>query len=140
MKHVLRKSLFIAVALCVSPLGPCGDLPGEWLLQVENPRHQVVATLKVQFTEVHAESCMGGDWKVVRVVSAKSKAKGFFPVSDPLAYRIEGGQLTLGRNQVCDAYLWLQGPLGKSSVQGDYFVLGLGGSSPLGYFTLRPSR
>jgi hypothetical protein len=140
MKHIVRKFLFIAAALCVSPIALCGDLPGEWLLHVQNPEHQVVAALKVQFTGERAESCMSGDWKVVRVVSATSKVKGFFPISDPLAYRIEGGQLTIGRNQVCDAYLWLQGSLGKPSVKGDYFSLGLGGSSPLGYFTLSHSE
>ena len=118
----------------------CSDLPGVWILQVQNPKHQVVATLKLQFTDEHANSCMSGEWKVVKVLAAKANVKGFYPVSDPLSYRIDKGQLTIGRNEVCDAYLWLQGPVGGISVQGDYFSLGLGGSSPLGYFKLSRSK
>lgn len=83
---------------------------------------------------------MSGEWKSVKVLAAKTKDKGFYPVSDTLSYHIDKGQLTIGRNEVCDAYLWLQGPIGATSVQGDYFSLGLGGSSPLGHFKLSRSK
>ena len=118
----------------------CSDLPGVWILQVQNPKHQVVATLKLQFTDKVANSCMSGEWKAVKVLATKTKVKGFYPASDPLSYRIDKGRLTIGRNEVCDAYLWLQGSVGATSVQGDYFSLGLGGSSPLGHFELSRSK
>lgn len=140
MKSMLRQAFLVAVALCVSPAALCNDLPGVWILQVQNPKHQIVATLKVQFTDAPANSCMSGNWKVLRVLSAKTKTKGFFPISDPLSYQIENGQLTIGRNEVCDAYLQLEGSLGGALIQGDYFSLGLGGSSPLGYFKLSHSK
>ena len=136
MKNMLRQALLVAVALCMSPVALCNDLPGVWILQVQNPKHQVVATLNVQFTDAPAKSCMSGNWKVLRVLSAKANTKGFFPVSDPLSYQIENGQLTIGRTEVCDGYLQLQASLGGRLIQGDYFSLGLGGSSPLGYFKL----
>jgi hypothetical protein len=132
-----RLALFVVALFCMPAVALCGSLPGVWLVQVQNPKHQVVATLKVQFTDTRAEnSCMAGNWNTVRVLSAATKVKDFFPVSDPLAYQIKDGQITLGRNVVCDGYLWLQGPLHGSAAQGDYFSLGLGGTSPLGHFTL----
>jgi hypothetical protein len=140
MKNVLPHVLFIAIALRVSPAILGHELPGEWILQVQNPKHQLVATLKVQFTDTRAESCMSGDWKVLKVVSAKSTIKDFSPILEPLSYQIKNGKLTIGRNQICDAYLWLQGAIDGSSVQGDYFSLGLGSRSPLGYFKLSRSK
>jgi len=83
---------------------------------------------------------MGGEWKVLKVVSATTRDKNFFPTSDSLSYQIENKQLTMGRNELCDGYLWLQGALGGTSISGDYFSLGLGGSSPLGYFNLSQAR
>ena len=140
MKTFVRRTLLVAAALCVSSVALCNDLSGVWLLRVENAKHRVVATLKVQFTDAVANSCMVGDWKVLKVLSATAKAKDFFPVSDPLSYQIAHGQLTIGRNEICDGYLQLQGPIGGSLIKGDYFSLGLLGSSPLGYFTLSRSK
>jgi len=136
MPKSLRKALFVAVSLFLPGVVFSTELTGTWTLSVENPDHVVLANLRVEFTEKPAKSCMSGDWKVVRVVSAKTTDKQFFPASDPLPYRIENNQLTIGRNQVCDDYLWLQGPIEGPSVSGEYFSLGLGGTAPLGRFHL----
>jgi hypothetical protein len=134
------RAIFIAASLFLSNAVCSSDLPGQWTLSIENPEHGVVATLKVKFTDKPARSCMAGEWKVLKVVSATTQDKNFFPTSEPLSYQIENKQLTIGRNELCDAYLWLQGPLGGPSVKGDYISLGLGGGSPLGYFDLSPAR
>lgn len=140
MTKSLLRAIFIAASLFLSTAVFSSELPGQWTLSVENPEHLVVATLTVEFTDNKAASCMGGEWKILRVVSATTRDKKFFPTSDPLSYQIENKQLTIGRNELCDAYLWLQGPLGEPSVRGDYFSLGLGGSAPLGYFNLSQAR
>lgn len=137
---ILLRSLFMAASLFASSAVCCQDLSGKWTLYVENPGHQVVMTLTVKFTSDAAASCMSGEWKVVKVVSTTTEDKNFFPASEPLSYRVENGQLTIGRNGICDAYLWLQGALGEASVQGDYFSLGLGGSYPLGHFKMSPAK
>ena len=131
---------FTAASIFASAAALCTNLSGQWVLYIENPGHGVVATANVEFTDEIAASCMSGEWKVVKVVSTTTKDKEFFPVSEPLSYRIENGQLTIGRNEVCDAYLWLQGRLGGTSVHGRYFSLGLGGRSPRGYFKLRQAK
>ena len=83
---------------------------------------------------------MSGEWKVVDVISTTTKDKKFFPAAEPLSYRIENDQLTIGRNEICDAYLWLQGKLTGSTAQGSYFSLWLGGSSSRGYFKLSQTK
>lgn len=138
-RSFIRTVAFTAM-LCASVAAVGGELPGKWILDVQDPGHSVVATLEVEFTDVPASACMSGRWKVVKVLSTNTRDAGFFPVTDPLSYQVESGKLTIGSNGVCDGYLWLQGPLGKASMKGDYFSLGLGGSSPLGYFTMRPAK
>jgi hypothetical protein len=135
MKPLLQ-SIFILASLLLSEAAYSADISGQWTLSVENPEHRVVAILKVEFTNEKAASCMAGEWKVLKVISATTKDKDFFPTEDPLSYRIEDKQLTIGRNEVCDAYLWLRGALGGTSVRGNYFSLGLEGANPLGYFNL----
>jgi hypothetical protein len=140
MAKSLRRALFVAVSLFLPGVVFSTELPGKWVLSIENVDHVVLATLKVEFTEKPSRSCMSGEWKVVKVVSAKTTDKQFFPASDPLSYRIENNQLTIGRNQVCDDYLWLQGSLEGPSASGDYFSLGLGESAPLGHFKLLQAK
>ncbi|UPG83907.1 hypothetical protein L2Y94_11110 [Luteibacter aegosomatis] len=136
----LLGALLIGAGFFLSDVAFGDELPGKWTLSIENPEHVVVATLTVKFTDKPARSCMRGEWKVLKVVSAKTRDPHFFPASDPLSYRIEGSQLTMGRNELCDAYLWLRGSLGGPSVKGDYFSLGLEGSAPRGYFEMSPAR
>jgi hypothetical protein len=136
MTKPLLRSIFAMACLIGSTAACCNDLSGTWTLSIENPAHRVVTTLRIKFTGERARSCMGGEWKVVKVVSKTTQDKDFFPISDPLSYHVEEGQLTIGRNEICDAYLLLQAPLSGKSVQGEYFSLGLGGENPLGHFRL----
>ena len=135
----MRIFLFIAITTaspCAFTTAFGAEISGKWVLYIENPEHHVVTTANIVFTGRAAASCMSGKWQVVEVVSTNTKNKEFFPTAEPLSYRVENGQLTIGRNEVCDAYLWLQGKLGGTTVQGNYFSLGLGGSSPRGYFKM----
>jgi hypothetical protein len=133
-------ALLMAGCLFSSQAVHSSDLPGQWTLTVENPQHEAVATLKVTFTDEPAKSCVSGDWKVVEVVSATTRDSTFFPTSGPLSYQIENEKITIGRNELCDAYLELHGPLGGPTVKGDYVASGLFGGKPLGYFALSPAQ
>jgi hypothetical protein len=137
----LRLALFVPILLCASPIALGGKLDGVWVLQVQDPKHQEVATLKVQLTDNRADdSCMSGNWKVVHVLSKTTKIKDFFPVNAPLAYQVENGYITIGRTALCDRYLLLEGPLGGGTVEGKYFSYSFGNSSSLGYFRLRRTQ
>lgn len=138
-KSILRATL-VAASIFVCSAACSSELVGQWNLSVENPERRAAATLKVEFTDEPAHSCLGGEWKVVKVDSAMTDDENFFPASDPLAYQIEDNELTIGRNELCDAYLLLKGPIEGSSVRGSYSSFGPGGSAPLGYFVLNQAR
>jgi len=97
---------------------------------------QVDARLVIEFTNEDASSCMSGDWKRVIIVSAVSQDEKLFPVSDPLSYEIDNGRLTIGRNDLCDAYLQLSGDINSEEIRGGDYSLFLLGSKTLGTFTL----
>ncbi len=73
----------------------------------------------------------------VTVVSATTEDANFYPASEPLSFSIENNQLTIGRNEICDAYAMLSGALNDKAIHGEYYGLNLGGTVPLGFFTLR---
>ena len=111
-------------------------LMGGWMLQIENPQHKVVTTLKIHFVKDEAQSCLGGNWKKVVVDSHETTDPQFFPVNEPLSYELKYNRLSIGRNEICDAYLQLSGELKNSSVAGEYIAFGWG-SKKLGYFSLK---
>ena len=136
MNIFTRSLLIVAIWLTLSSSAFCHDLTGEWILKVENQSHKVITTLTVKFTSQKAHSCIGGKWMKMTVVSSTTDDLHFYPVSDSLSYEIDKDRLTIGRNEICDAYLMLSGSLNNQSVLGEYYGLGLGGSTPLGFFTL----
>ncbi|WP_139379589.1 hypothetical protein [Zoogloea sp. LCSB751] len=136
MMIAMRRLAALAFALAVSTSTWSADLTGQWDLKIEDKDHRVITTLVIEFTNETARSCIAGGWRRVNVVSASTKDADFYPVSDPQSFRIKDGQLTIGRNQICDNYLRLQGPLNGESARGDYYGFSIGGSWPRGFFTL----
>lgn len=126
----------LAFAMAVSTSAWSADLAGQWDLKIENRSHRVITTLVIEFTNQTARSCLTGSWLRINVVSASTEDAHFYPVSDPLSFHIEDGQLTIGRNEVCDGYLMLHGPLNGERARGNYYSLSIGGTSPRGFFTL----
>ena len=112
------------------------DLSGSWTLRIENLEHRPAAALTVQFSEERAISCIGGDWHRLLVTAKALSDQGFFPASDPLSYQVSGDELTIGRNEMCDAYLHLHGQLSGNAARGEYIAFGLDRAERLGYFIL----
>jgi hypothetical protein len=109
-----------------------------WKFTIQDLECRTIGLLTVRFTDEKAESCMSGDWKRVVVVEFESTGEPGFPGGEPLAYTVDGGSLIVGRNEICDAYVWLSGDLKKDGLTGDYFSLGLGGRRPRGYVLAKP--
>ena len=76
----------------------------------------------------------------VNVVSSATEDTHFYPASDPLSFSIEKNQLTIGRNEICDGYLMLHGVFNGEVARGEYYGLGLGGTWPIGFFTLSKKK
>ena len=136
----MKTLLVLIIGLGLSTSALAQDLAGDWQLSIADTHHKMVATLTIEFTNKDAQSCMGGDWKQVKVVSSNALRKGGFPVADPLSYTVQDKQLTIGRVEICDAYLLLKGALKNDAMTGDYYTLGLGGTSSLGSFTLNRTK
>jgi len=139
VKFFIFGFVIFSVIFDVSVTARSADLNGEWVLKVEDLNNQSIADLTVKFTNEKAESCLGENWLHVDVLSATTKDDKFFPVSDRLSYTIEGNTLTIGRNEICDAYLHLTGTLDNNEVRGDYYSFGWGHKS-LGTFSLAKKK
>jgi hypothetical protein len=111
-----------------------------WTLTILDMQRRVIGQLTVRFTGDNAPSCRGGDWKRIVVLNYRQLGEPAFPGNDQLSYITEGGTLTVGRNEVCDGYVMLKGDLTSTSFSGDYFTLGLGGTSQLGYVQGAPNK
>jgi hypothetical protein len=140
MTPLVRPLFALAIVLGFSAPAGAHDLPGLWLLKIENKNHHIVTTLSVEFTAQKALSCLSGDWSRVTVVSATTEDPHFFPASGPLSFRVENNNLTIGSTDICDAYLLLGGALNEKDIRGDYFSLGLRGASSLGFFMLTRTK
>jgi hypothetical protein len=123
----------MASTTCLSACGVGDQLKHAWVFNVQDLQHKPVASLKVRFTDQIAPSCRGGTWKRVIVESFVPAENAVFPGADALSYRLEGQTLTIGRNEICDAYIGIIGQLIGDHMTGDYYSLGEAGTSPLGY-------
>ena len=135
MRAAIYRLITFALDLSFSAVAWSRDLSGQWDLKIEDNNHHVVTVLVIEFTERQARSCIAGKWLRVNVVSSTTEDGQFFPVSAPLSYGVENNQLTIGRNEICDAYLWLQGTLDNEIIHGEYLSFGWSSKS-LGFFAL----
>lgn len=140
MKTLTHRLFAFVVALCFSASVWSYDLTGKWDLKIEDKKHHVVTSLVIEFTNQSAQSCVAGAWLRLNVVSAATEDPNFYPVTDPLSFSIEDNQLTIGRNEICDGYLMLGGTFNGEVALGEYYGLGLGGTWPIGFFTLSKKK
>ncbi len=114
---------------------PSGLL-GPWVIEIENLRNKLITTIVVEFSDSKADSCLGGNWRKLVVLSSSTSDAEFFPLQDSLSYEVKGSEVVIGRNEICDGYLHLSGEMVNSSVSGEYFSFGWGKEN-LGYFSLQ---
>lgn len=133
MKIQLIASMFL---LCLARAAHSQVADSTWQLIVEDLDHRVKAKATIRFTnEVATESCMGGNWKRA-IFDAKAGDEKFFPLSEPLAYQLDKGLLTLGRVNICDGYLFLDGKFAEEKIIGEFNSVSIGYSKALGKFSL----
>lgn len=136
-----RSLRFAAIALATAGTIPvhAQELSGSWKLRLYSPDGTEVSSAVVRFLDTKGESCLAGSWKRVAISEVRTSDKRFFPLNESLSYELDGSQLTIGRNGLCDAYLHLNGRFKGTGVEGSYSSFGLEGSSPRGSFSLRPA-
>lgn len=104
------------------------------LLDMDN-RLKTEATLK--FTDEPVKSCMRGKWKRVTVEAPTGSDVNFFPLSTPLAYKVEHGVLTVSQSQVCRPFLVLTGMSASRDIHGTFKRISIARVHQFGIFTLR---
>ena len=111
-----------------------------WQLRVTDLKHQVKVEGTIRLTDdPETRSCMTGHWKIAVVEAKAVSDEEFFPLSEPLAYEIDSGTITLGRTRRCDDYLFMNGKFDNKTINGTYDAPGLPGlvhDQGLGYFSL----
>jgi hypothetical protein len=133
---VFRFAAALAIA-CVTLASPAQEQGSRWRLRVMDLHHQLKAEGIIRLTnESDTESCIGGEWKRAVVETRTVQDESFFPLAEPQAYEIRGGNITLGRTRMCDGYLFMTGKLDDHNVHGAFYALGLGSNQNLGYFSL----
>lgn len=137
LTHSSFKLIACILLLFVATATHAQNLDASWRLRIEDLKHHLKAEATIQFTDqVAEESCMGGQWKRVIVKAKTGSDPNFFPLTEPLAYRLERGALTLGRTEVCDGYLFLSTKSKGASIRGTYDAVSIGYSKKLGYFSM----
>ena len=136
MMNSFARGVAVALLTGLVTAASAQDLAGAWTLRIQDLAHKQVSVLTVRFSDQQARSCIGGDWRRVVVESAKTEDKKFFPVDEPLSYRLSGQEVTIGRNEVCDGYLRLSGALKGDEAQGAYYSMNVSASQDLGFFVL----
>jgi hypothetical protein len=104
-------------------------LTGTWGLDVHNLNKTLITALKIKFTTVKADSCLGGSWRKIEVISSTPEKNSFYPdnsmiLHQELSYKLESDILTIGRNNICDAYKHLTGKLVEDKANGTYISFG----------------
>lgn len=129
----------LALLFCTAP-GQAQDLDlhGSWGLRLLDNGKTLKAEATLQFTGEAAKACMRGKWKRVTVATPNGTDTTFFPLWDPLAYKLERGVLTVARAADCRRFLLLSGTAAPRDIHGTYKAVSVGRSQQLGLFTLRP--
>lgn len=134
----LNKFVTGLFVVCFMTVGQAQEVGSKWLLQVQDLKHKTKAEATIRFTsEPATESCMRGEWRRIIIEEKTAQDEKFFPLSGPLAYIVDSDSLTLGRTNVCDAYLFLSGKPDSSHIQGQFNFGGIMGSQKLGDFSLK---
>lgn len=118
-------------------LGQAQRVDTRWTLRIMDLKHEVKVEATMRFAkEVAADSCMSGAWRRLIVEEKITQDEKFFPLTGPLSYELKDGELTVGRTNVCDGYMFLIGKSASSQINGTYKAVGIGESIELGYFSL----
>jgi len=115
------------------------EVDSRWTVRILDAQHKVKQEAMLQFTSQPAKSCMRGKWKRLVVEPQGAGDPAFFPLTEPLAYKLQHGVLTIGRTSVCNRYLFLSGTSADRDIHGTYKAVSAGRSRQLGLFTMAPA-
>jgi hypothetical protein len=129
---------FLALAFSLAPAA-AQEVDSSWRLRLMDLERTSKAQATLHFTGEVAHSCMRGKWKRVAVSADEGSDTAFFPLTEPLAYKVDHGVLTIGRTTVCRRYPLLTAISAERDIHGTFQFVTVGRSKKLGMFTLVPA-
>jgi hypothetical protein len=129
--HAMNKKLALLLGMTGSGIcfaAPAPDPVTGRIAFVETDRAgKPVRKLTVELTSATGQACLGGNWKVARVLKDDSHV-----LKKPV-YRIDKGRLELLFNgEICDAYDSYDGQLADQKFSGKHLQFGMNFSEPVG--------
>lgn len=130
----------IAIA-CVMGSSHAQVADTRWRVRVMDLRNKIRVEGTIRLTDKpETGSCIVGNWRKAVVEAKTISGEKFFPLTEPLAYTVENGEITFGRTRTCDGYLFLTGKLDKKTIRGTFHAPGPGYDQQLGSFSLTNIR
>lgn len=139
MPNLSPLRLFACIALLtLMRTSTAQEAGSSWSLRLLDMDNQLKTEATLAFTNESVKSCMRGKWKRVTVASPAGADVNFFPLSAPLAYKVEHDVLTVAQTQNCRPYLVLTGISTPRDIHGTYKRISIARVRQFGIFTLRP--
>lgn len=138
-KTIACCAALLALTFSLAPAA-AQEVNSSWRLRLMDLERASKAEATLQFTDQEAHACMRGKWKRVEVVADEGSDTQFFPLTEPLAYKVDHGVLTIGRTTVCRRYPLLTAISTERDIHGTYQFVTVGRSKKLGLFTLVPAQ
>ena len=114
------------------------DVGSSWRLRLEDRERQPQAEATLQFTSEPVRSCMRGKWQRLVVDSDEGSDTRFFPLTEPLAYKLEHGVLTMAQTNTCRRLPLLSAISAGRGIHGTFRIVSVGRSQKVGLFSMDP--
>jgi len=107
-----------------------------WRLHLMDMARQPQAEATLHFTGEPVQSCLRGKWQRLAVTASAGSAQAFFPLTAPLAYKLQHGVLTMAQTDACRRIPLLSATSAERDIHGTYRIVRAGRSRKLGLFSL----
>jgi len=109
-----------------------------WRLRLMGLEHESKAEATLHFTGEPVRSCMRGKWQRLVVDTDEGSDTRFFPLTEPLAYKLEHGVLTMAQTNTCRRLPLLSAISAGRGIHGTFRIVSVGRSQKVGLFSMDP--
>ena len=132
------RTIVFFTALLAMTAATAQEVNSSWRLRLMDLERQPKAEATLHFTGERVRSCMRGNWKHLGVAPVAGGDPAFFPLAEPMAYKLEHGVLTMSRTTACRSIPLLSAVSAARDIHGTARVVSVGRSTKLGLFILDP--
>jgi hypothetical protein len=130
------QSIVFFAACCAMTGAAAQEAGSSWRLRLMDMARQPQAEATLHFTGEPVRSCLRGKWQRLAVTASAGSAQAFFPLTAPLAYKLQHGVLTMAPTDACRRIPLLSATSAERDIHGTYRIVSAGRSRKLGLFSL----